>query len=399
MSLARRSTLRASAAFALLAAVIFPTPAIANRQSEILRSRAADELYSLDREGAIETFQQAVAADPQDPGAYRGLASAYWMAITFKRGNMTIDDYLDGVSRSHRSPTPPPPEMAAAFNAAIDRALELARARVAANPRDAAAHYELGATVGLRASYIATVDGSTMGAFRSARGAYDEHEQVMKLDSSRKDAGLIVGAYRYIVATLTLPLRWMAYVAGFGGGREQGLQMVEAAAAYPGENQVEARLALLVLYNRERRYGDALTQLALLREKYPRNRLLWLESGATSLRAGRSADADRYLTDGITRLATDTRPRMYSEEAMWSYKRGLARATLGRNADAQADLQKAVDTPGRDWVHGRSHLELGKLDLKASNRASAVEHFRMAARLCESDNDKATADEARKLQR
>src|SRR5215467_10521847 len=117
MSLARRGSLRASAAFALLAAVIFPTPAIANRQSEILRSRAADELYSLDRERAIETFQQAVAADPQDPGAYRGLASAYWMAITFKRGNMTIDDYLDGVTRSRRSPTPPPAEMAAAFNA------------------------------------------------------------------------------------------------------------------------------------------------------------------------------------------------------------------------------------------------------------------------------------------
>src|SRR5262249_14692691 len=156
--------------------------------------------------------------------------------------------------------------------------------------------------------------------------------------------GLIVGAYRYIVATLTLPLRWMAYVAGFGGGREQGLQMVEAAAAYPGDNQIEARLALLVLYNREPRYRDALAQLAMLRENHPRHRLLWLESGATSLRAGRPADAERYLTDGITRLAADTRPRMYSEEAMWSYKRGLARAALGHNADAQADLQKAVDT-------------------------------------------------------
>jgi tetratricopeptide (TPR) repeat protein len=201
------------------------------------------------------------------------------------------------------------------------------------------------------------------------------------------------------VATLTLPLRWMAYVAGFGGGREQGLQMVEAAAAYPGDNQIEARLALLLLYNREHRYGDALTQLAMLREKYPRNRLMWLESGSTSLRAGRPADAEMFLSTGMSRFASDTRPKMFGEDAMWSYKRGVARVALGRNADAQADLQKSVASDGRSWVHGRAHLELGKLALKASNRPSAVEHFQMAARLCESDNDKAAADEAKKLLR
>jgi tetratricopeptide (TPR) repeat protein len=399
MSLARRSPLRASAVIALLAAVTFPAPAIANRQSELLRSQAADELYDLNRDHAIEMFKQAITADPQDPGAYRGLASAYWLSITFRRGNMTIDDYLGGVNRSRTSAPPPPPDIASAFNEALDRALELARARVAANPHDAAAHYELGATVGLRASYIATVEGGTMSAFRSARGAYDEHEQVLKLDASRKDAGLIVGTYRYIVATLTLPLRWMAYVAGFGGGREQGLQMVEAAAAYPGDNQIEARLALLLLYNREHRYGDALTQLAMLREKYPRNRLMWLESGSTSLRAGRPADAEMFLSTGMSRFASDTRPKMFGEDAMWSYKRGVARVALGRNADAQADLQKSVASDGRSWVHGRAHLELGKLALKASNRPSAVEHFQMAARLCESDNDKAAADEAKKLLR
>ncbi len=381
----------------LLAAVSFPAPAIANRESALLRARASEELYNLDRERAVETFKQAIAADPQDAGAYRGLASAYWLTITFRRGNMTVDDYLGGVSKSRSSSSPPPPEMAAAFNEAVERALTLARAAVAANPHDAAAHYELGAAAGLRASYIATVEGSAMGAFRAARGAYDEHEEVMKIDSSRKDAGLIVGTYRYIVATLSLPIRWMAYVAGFGGGREQGLQLVEGAAAYPGDNQVDARFALLILYNREHRYSDALTQLAWLRAKYPRNRLIWLESGSTSLRATRPADAERFFSEGITRFASDSRGRMFGEEAMWSYKRGVARAALGRTAEAQADLEKATTGDGRNWVHGRAHLELGKLALKTSNRGSANEHLQLAARLCESDNDRPGADEAKKL--
>ena len=47
---------------------------------------------------------------------------------------------------------------------------------------------------------------------------------MLELEPQRKDAGLIVGTYRYIVAALSLPLRLVAYMAGFGGGKEQGHQ-------------------------------------------------------------------------------------------------------------------------------------------------------------------------------
>src|SRR5207245_9092152 len=123
---------------------------------------------------------------------------------------------------------------------------------------EAAAHYQLAAAVGRRAAYMATVEGSALGAFRAAREAYEEEERVMELDPRRKDAGLIVGTYRYIVATLALPLRWVAYMAGFGGGKDKGLHLIEEAAAYPGDSQTDARFALVLLYNREKRYDDAL---------------------------------------------------------------------------------------------------------------------------------------------
>jgi tetratricopeptide (TPR) repeat protein len=375
-----------------VAALLVLTPllageATANSQSQALRKRGANEIFNLDRDRALETFREAIAADPQDAAAYRGLASALWLSITFRRGNMTVDDYLGSVSRTRSTAAPPPPETVAAFNDAVEHAMMLAKARVAANPRDAAAHYELGAAIGLRASYMATVDNSVVGAFRAAKGAYEEHEKVLELDANRKDAGLIVGTYRYIVATLSLPLRWMAYVAGFGGDKEKGLRLVEDAAAYPGDNQEDARFALLLLYNREKRYDDALRLLATLRERFPRNRLMWLESGSTSLRAGRAADADRYLTEGIARFTSDTRQRMFGEEGLWWYKRGAARAALGRGPDARADLEKALTAEARQWVQGR----------KQGARPAAAEHFRTAARLCDSDNDQASADEARRL--
>jgi len=274
----RRKT---AAGLALLLVAGVPANASANAESVRLRAQASRELYNLDREKAQETFRQATIADPRDAGAFRGLASSLWLSVTFRRGNMTVDDYMGGVTRRKTPLPPPPPETVAAFNEALGRALALARERVAANPRDADAHYEVGAAMGLRASYTATVESSALSAFKAAREAYDEHEKVLQIDTRRKDAGLIVGTYRYIVASLSMPLRWAAYMVGFGGGREQGLKLVEGAAAYVGDNQEEARFTLVVLYNREKQFDAALVHLAALRDRYPQNRLAWLETASS----------------------------------------------------------------------------------------------------------------------
>src|SRR4051794_3214037 len=276
--------------------------ASANPESEAHRAKAANHTYNLEHDVALETFRQAVAADPQDAGAYRGLASSLWLSITYRRGNMTVDDYLGRPNKPNANPLPNAnPEAVAGFKEAIEKAIALARARIAQNPKDADAHYQLGAAVGLRASYTATVEGSVSGAFRAAREAYAEEEKVLDLQPHRKDAGLIVGTYRYIVAALALPLRMVAYMAGFGGGKEKGLKQIEDAAAYGGDNQTEARFALILLYNREQQYDNALQQLAILRERYPRNRLVWLESGSTSLGGGPPAQARGVLYQGAAR--------------------------------------------------------------------------------------------------
>ena len=372
-------------------------PVLASRESDALRAKAAEQLYNLDREQAVATFRQAIAADGEDAAAYRGLASALWLSITFRRGSMTVDDYLGRVTRPNPNLAPPPPDVVAAHREAIDRAIAIARARILKNPRDADAHYQLGSAVGLRASYTATVEGTAMSAFRSAREAYDAHEQVLALDPKRKDAGLIVGTYRYLVSALSLPVRWMAYVVGFGGGRERGIQFVEEAVAYGGDNQADARFALLLMYNREKRYDDALKQLATLQARYPRNRLMWLENGSTLIRASRFADAERVLTDGMTRFADDTRPRMFGEHALWFHKRGVARAWRGQSADAETDFQRALALEGRKWVHGRTRLEMGRLAAKKGDREAARRELQTAISLCESDNDPVAADEARRI--
>jgi tetratricopeptide (TPR) repeat protein len=380
----------------MAAAIQSPPPAA---QSAAVRARAFELAYNLDHDEAVALLVKASEQSPDDPSLHRALASILWLNMLFGRGAVTVDHYLGSFSRTQVALRKPPPDLDAAFKARVTRAIQLAERRVAASPRDAQAHYDLGAAVGLHASYIATVEGKMLAGFKASRRAYDEHERVLELEPARKEAGLVVGIYRYIVSTLTLPMRMVAYVVGFGGGRDRGIRMLQEAAAHPGDSQTDALFALVLVYNREHRYHEALATLADLRRKYPRNRLVVLEAGATALRAGRHGQAESLLTEGLGMLAKETRPRIPGEETLWRYKRGAARAAAGQTEAALSDLRAAIVPDAPEWVSGRAHAELARLALARGDRAAAATQASQAESLCGRGNDPPCVEQARKLLR
>jgi tetratricopeptide (TPR) repeat protein len=371
----------------VVGALLLAPPASANPRSVELRKAGFIHAYNLDHDKALASFKAAIEADPADPGAYRAMAAVAWLNLLYQRGSVSVDDYLGSMTQPNIKLRTPPPELAAQFHTNVDQALKLAETRLLARPGDADAHYDVGAAVGQLAAYTATVDGKVFGGFTAARRAFDEHERVLALDGSRKDAGLIIGTYRYIVANLNMVMRWMAYVAGFGGGRDQAIAALEACSNYPSDVQTEAKIALVLIYNRERRYDDALRILTGLRDQYRQNRLLWLEIGATQLRAGRVAEALATLEAGVTMFENDARPKAYGEGALWYVKRGSARVAAGQASQARPDLEQSLALESRDWVRGRAHTELGKLLDLAGRRADAKAAYLKGGSLCQLDND------------
>jgi tetratricopeptide (TPR) repeat protein len=373
-----------------LAAVLTDSPGPTNAE---LRHRGLDSGYNLDYPEALASFQRAIAADSNDATAHRLSAAALWMMVLFQQGNVTAEDYL-GQAREKVFRTPVPADVTAAFNAHIDRAIEIAEQRVRANPRDADAHFQLGAASGIRASFVGTVEGRVLGALGPARRAYREQARCLELDPRRKDAGLIVGLYRYGVSQLSLPKRLLAHVAGFGGGRDEGIRLIEQAAAFPSDIQTNALFSLIIVYNREKRHTDALRVIRELQAKYPRNRLLALEAGSTALRGGRPAEALQALDDGRALAAHDSRPRAYGEEARWRYYRGAALSALGRFQAAQEELRGALALEARQWVRGRVHVELGRLAVKQQRPDDARRELRAAQNDCRADHDSDCVDES-----
>jgi hypothetical protein len=377
----------------LAAAVALATlgPSAGGDPAAPLRVRASDAIYNLDYPDGVHLLDEAIAQDPTSSANERARAAALWLHIVFERGSVTVDQYLGSFRRRDMALDKPPAEDAAQFARHAARALSLAEQNLAAHPGSVQALFDVGAAVGVMASYDASVDGKVTAAFRAARRAFDAHEKVLELDPSRKDAGLIVGTYRYLVSTLSLPMRWVAYIAGFGGDGALGLHMVEEAARYPSESQSDAKVALLLLYNRERRYADALAVARDLMARYPRNRLFRLEAGATEIRAGHFADADRLLSAGIATLPGDHRPRAFGEDALWYYKRGLARVELRNVAGASSDLERAAGEPARSWVKARIALERGRVADLTGHRDQALQFYSTAQQLGAADNDGDTA--------
>jgi len=361
-----------------------------------LRATALELGYNLDHAAALDAFRAAIAAHPDDPSTHRLTAAALWINALFRQGAVTVDDYL-GQARASVVRQPPPPELASAFRTHLDRAIALAEQRLRANPRDADAHFQVGAAHGFLASYTATVEGRISGGFGAARRAYREHKRALELDPARQDAGLIVGMYRYAVSMLPIHWRLLAGLAGFDGGRDRGLRLVEAAAAHPSDVQANALFTLIVIYNREARYDDALRVIGELQRRYPRNRLLWLEEGTTALRARRFDAAKASLERGLAMLGSDPRPRAFGKEARWRYAYGAALAGLQQSAPAARELQAALGIEAHAWVHGRAHKELGRIADLAGDRPKAVAAYRLAARICRAEHDDVCADEAGKL--
>ena len=400
-----RSHLRASRfggqAFAVvvLLAAVGLWPAAAQTQSPDSPAVVAElkqafaDVYNLDYPEAIAHARRAIALGPESSRAHRGLASVLWLHMLFQRGAVSIDHYLGTFSKSQVNLPKPDPVLAEEFKRIVTRAIDLANARLQKNPQDLEAKFDAGAAYGLQASYVASVEGSVRSAFGIAKDAYDAQEEVLDRDPKRVAAGLVVGTYRYLISTLPIAARFVAYVVGFGGGKEKGIALLEGATKDP-ETRVDAEFALMLIYSREGRHNDVVRIAHQLSTEFPRNRLLVLEEAAAAIRAGRAIEADATLTRGLDGLARDTRPRVPGEQSLWLYKRGLARLNQNRLPAATADLNAAMSAQPTNWVKGRIHVELGKIADLGGKRADATNAYRTGKTICEANADTVCVSEA-----
>ena len=222
-------------------------PNAAPASAAALRARGLDLGYNLDHAEALAAFKEAIAADPDAPAGYRLAAATMWITVLFEQGVITVEDYL-GQARAERPRSAPTAELDAAFHDYLHQGPAARRTAAARSPgRSPTRTIRSAPPSGSKPRTPRPSEGRVPGSLGAARRAYAEHGRVLELDPARKDAGLIVGMYRYAVSELSVPLRLFAYLSGFRGGREHGLRLIEDAARYPSDVQSNALFTLILL--------------------------------------------------------------------------------------------------------------------------------------------------------
>jgi tetratricopeptide (TPR) repeat protein len=162
------------------------------------------------------------------------------------------------------------------FRVLTRQADQLAKARLKSDARDALALYFLGATHGLNAAFKGTLEGSIVSAMREGSSAVDKHRDVIQLNPEFHDAELSIGLYDYTVGALPLAVKIMAAIANIRGSKKRGLETLERVGRDGRLERHIARLILITLYKREKRYAEAVERARELTASYPRSYLFRL---------------------------------------------------------------------------------------------------------------------------
>ncbi|MBV9929188.1 MAG: tetratricopeptide repeat protein [Acidobacteria bacterium] len=345
---------------------------------EQLRDGGNRALYNLDFAAARACFSELARLFPQHPAGSQYLANTLLFETLYKMGRLHAPLY--GTKSFHtQGDDKADPELANRFWSLTRDAQQVASARLKQHPDDAEALYYLGNVLALKATYEEAVEHKHTAALSDGCKAVELHRQVIKLDPKYPDAELTVGLYDYIVGSLPLPAKLVAGVFGARGSKKRGLAAVERVAKEGTGARDQARTLLVILYAREKRYGEAAEQARQLAADFPRNYLYQLEAADSLIEQATAGKAKHKPVDagGAGEAFAIYEALLHDREAdgttaqvsdLIHFRYGEALLKSGRAELAAEEFLAAAKTEGAgEELATMAHLQAARA-LGASNR-------------------------------
>jgi tetratricopeptide (TPR) repeat protein len=339
------------------------------REFDRLRVSGFQYLYNLDYASARKDFERMTTLAPTRASGYLYVANCMWLEQLNKSRRLQTNLY-GGNSFFSDTKESVDPAFDKEYRDAIARAIAVADMRLKESPKDVESLYYKGAAHGALAAYEATVTRAFISALKNSNKSVDLHKEVLKLEPSFADANLTVGLYNYVVGSLPLPVKLVVALGGVRGSRKRGLELLRTVTTDGRYAQEDARVVLIALYKREKKYAEALTELEYFVKRFPDNYVVKMEYADTLVRLGKT-DVGLKIFDDLTK---DEKAASYRDLIEYQFAEALF--SQGRPEDALAHFRAAIAAPNANQgLVSLSHLRVGAIHDLAGRRQEALEEY------------------------
>jgi hypothetical protein len=268
-----KSQLIRSCAIALLFLPFIPNAATAGETQSATLDQGFQSLYNLDFDHAQQQFATYQNLHPDDPMGPVAEASGLLFS-ELNRAGLLNSRFFDRDAAFTFSPAPKPDANTyQRFESALRRAELLAQPLLATDRNDRNALLALALVNGLRADYSALFEHKYSIALHYTRDATSYARQLLTICQDCYDAYIATGISRYLIGSLSAPLRWILRIGGFSGDKKQGMAELQLVSERGHYLAPYARILLAIAEIRQKNTTRARQLLTELRDQYPGNPL------------------------------------------------------------------------------------------------------------------------------
>ena len=340
---------------------------------------AFEHFYALDYEGALSRFEAVQLTHPQSAIAIGNVLLTIVFRELYRQDLLDTTYYAHDSFLTSRRNVPVPQPVRDRIESLTNSAVALADQQINANPNDANAYFARGYARGLHAAFITLCDHSYVAAARQGLASRNDSEATLKIDPQYADAKMAMGIQQFAVASLPRLVRMLVGIAGVGGNKEKGLDLLRESAAHGIVTPIESRTALSLFLRHDGRYAEAIVVQKGLADQYPHDYLFRLEVANLTKDSGNGPGAIA-LYRAI--LADAQNPTYFVEPRLHMAYFGLADTERGQNqiAEAAQDYLRAAAQPTcSDWIRRRAQLNAGEMFDLLHRRDEATRQYQLAS--------------------
>jgi hypothetical protein len=234
-------------------------------------------LYDLDFVGAQKAFEFWEKQNPDNPMGPASEAAGTLFSEFNRLGVLESQFYEDDSVFGARKKYEADPQQRTRFEQQLSRAEDLAKARLGRDARDRDALLAMTLSSGLRSDFAALIEKRNLESLHYTKEATTWSAQLLAVDPTCYDAHLAGGVSRYIIGSMSAPVRWLVRLGGVSGDKEGGIAELQTTAAKGQLLAPFARILLAIAYVREKELPRAHDLLLALQREFPNNTLFGRE--------------------------------------------------------------------------------------------------------------------------